>query len=96
MAILETSQKQVTQAAGQVTGPFCQTLRNVTVSTRRALKRYVAIPLAFASAAAAVMAAIVVVSRMTGYQGKFQPTGTPVPFVEAWTDVPLLAVCFSS
>jgi hypothetical protein len=53
--------------------------------------RYVAISLASASGAAVLMAAIRVGSLMIGYRGKEQPSGTPVPFVEAWTDVPPLA-----
>jgi hypothetical protein len=63
----------------------------VTLLTTSAFRRYVAIPFAFAGAAAAVMATIVVLARMTGYQGRYQTSGTPVPFVEAWTDVPDLA-----
>ena len=53
--------------------------------------RYVAISFASACGAAVLMAVIVVGSAMTGYQGNEQPSGTPVPFVEAWTDVPPLA-----
>jgi hypothetical protein len=59
--------------------------------TTKAFRRYVATPLAFASAAAAVVAAIALVERMTGFQGRDQPSGTPLPFVEAWTGVPDLA-----
>ena len=61
------------------------------ISTMKTFRRYVTIPFAFASAAAAVMATFVVVTRMTGYQGKYQTSGTPVSFVEAWKDVPDLA-----
>jgi hypothetical protein len=56
-----------------------------------AFRRYVTIPFVFATAAAAAMATITVVTRMTGYRGKYQTSGTPVSFVEAWTDVPVLA-----
>ena len=62
-----------------------------SMATARAFRKYVAIPFAFASAAAAAMATIVVFERMTGFQGTHQPSGTPVPFVEAWTDVSDLA-----
>jgi hypothetical protein len=61
------------------------------VQRRETFGRYVAISFAIASGAAVLMAAIVVGSAMTGYQGREQPSGTPVPFLEAWKDVPPLA-----
>jgi hypothetical protein len=55
------------------------------------LRKSITLPCAVAVAAAAVMATVVVVGRMTGFQGKFRTRGTPVPFGEAWTNVPDLA-----
>ena len=56
-----------------------------------AFRKYVAIPFTSASAAAVLVTAIVVGSKMTGYEGRYQTSGTPVSFAEAWTDVPILA-----
>ena len=55
------------------------------------LRRYIVIPLAGAALGAVFMVALMVVSRMTGYQGKRLPRVSGVPFSEAWTDVHLLA-----
>ena len=54
-------------------------------------RRYIAIPLAGAALGAIGMAAVMVVSRMTGYQGKFESRVRGLPFSEAWTDVHFLA-----
>jgi hypothetical protein len=58
---------------------------------KKAFNKYVAIPFACASAAAGGMAAIVVFNEITGFRGRDQPSATPVPFMEAWTNLPLLA-----
>jgi hypothetical protein len=56
-----------------------------------AFVRYVARPLAFASIAAILMICVAVFTEMSGYRGRYQTSGTPVPFTEAWTHVPALA-----
>jgi hypothetical protein len=53
-----------------------------------AFVRYVVLPLAFATVVAVFAAGYVLFTEMTGYRGKSQPRATPVPFVEAWSEVP--------
>jgi hypothetical protein len=55
-------------------------------------KRYLVLPFAFACLGAAFIASIAVIRRMTGYEGKYQTSGTPVPFSQAWTNVPLMSL----
>ena len=54
-------------------------------------RKYVAIPLAFASINAILMAGVVVFTQLTGYRGRYQTSGTPVRFTDAWANVPELA-----
>ncbi len=61
------------------------------LSTKKPFVRYVVMPLASATAAAAGMAIIMVLHDITGHRGQNQTADAPVPFLRAWTDVPLMA-----
>jgi len=53
--------------------------------TKKAFRTYIGLPLAGASIAATVMAAVSVFDGMTGYHGAFRTSHMPMSLWEAWT-----------
>ena len=55
------------------------------------VERFLVVPLFVAVFVALLMTSITVFMAWTGVRGKLETSGTPVPFLEAWHDVPMLA-----